>query len=69
MDNGLARQCGPKTHPRSLPGHCDMAVTEIRCDNLLPEMNGPIRQEDVFLVALHLRGPMASIGRMADERR
>jgi hypothetical protein len=33
----------------------DMAVTEIRCDNLLPEMNGPIRQEDAFLVALHLR--------------
>jgi AraC-like DNA-binding protein len=33
----------------------DMAVTEIRCDNPLPEMNGPIRQEDAFLIALYLR--------------
>jgi AraC-like DNA-binding protein len=33
----------------------DMAVTEIRCDNPLPEMSGPIRQEDAFLVALYLR--------------
>jgi AraC-like DNA-binding protein len=33
----------------------DMAVTEIRCDNPLPEMSSPIRQEDAFLVALYLR--------------
>jgi AraC family transcriptional regulator len=33
----------------------DMAVTEIRCDNPLPEMSGSIRQEDAFLVALQLR--------------
>ena len=58
MDNGLARHCELKTHRRSLPGHCvtaDIAVTEIRCDNPLPEMSGPIQQEDAFLVALHLR--------------
>ena len=33
----------------------DIAVTEIRCDNPLPEMSGSIQQEDAFLVALHLR--------------
>jgi AraC family transcriptional regulator len=33
----------------------DTAVTEIRFDNPLPEMTGPIEQEDAFLVALHLR--------------
>jgi AraC family transcriptional regulator len=33
----------------------DIAVTEIRCDSPLPEMRGSIRQEDAFLVALHLR--------------
>jgi AraC family transcriptional regulator len=33
----------------------DMAVTEVRCDNPLPEMSRPIRQEDAFLVALYLR--------------
>jgi AraC-like DNA-binding protein len=33
----------------------DMAVTEIRCDNPLPEMNDSIQPEDAFLVALHLR--------------
>ena len=33
----------------------DMAVTEIRCDNPLPEMSGSIQQEDAFLVALLLR--------------
>jgi AraC family transcriptional regulator len=32
-----------------------MAVTEIRCDSPLPEMRGPIPQEDAFLVGLHLR--------------
>jgi AraC family transcriptional regulator len=33
----------------------DIAVTEIRCDSPLPEMCGPIQQEDAFLVGLHLR--------------
>src|SRR6202051_272112 len=33
----------------------DIAVTEIRCDNPLPEMSGLIQQEDAFLVALQLR--------------
>jgi AraC family transcriptional regulator len=33
----------------------DIAVTEIRCDNPLPEMCGPIELEDAFLVGLHLR--------------
>src|SRR6202163_3052604 len=33
----------------------DIAVTEIRCDNPLPEMSGSIQQEDAFLVCLHLR--------------
>jgi len=32
-----------------------IAVTEVRCDNPLPEMSGSIQQEDAFLVALHLR--------------
>ena len=35
--------------------NADMAVTEVRCDNPLPEMSGSIQQEDAFLVALHLR--------------
>src|SRR5260370_14322955 len=33
----------------------DIAVTEIRCDNPLPEMCGSLQQEDAFLVGLHLR--------------
>jgi AraC family transcriptional regulator len=33
----------------------DIAVTEIRCDSPLPEMCGPIEQEDAFLVGLYLR--------------
>jgi AraC family transcriptional regulator len=33
----------------------DMAVTEVRCDNPLPEMKGPLPPEDAFLVTLHLR--------------
>jgi AraC family transcriptional regulator len=32
-----------------------MAVTEVRCDNPLAEMSGPIQPEDAFLVCLHLR--------------
>jgi AraC family transcriptional regulator len=33
----------------------DMAVTESRCDDPLPQMSGPIPREDAFLVSLHLR--------------
>src|SRR6266436_1224966 len=33
----------------------DIAVTEIRCDNPLPQMSGPIRQEDAFVLGLKLR--------------
>src|ERR1700722_2490467 len=33
----------------------DIAVTEIRCDNPLLEMSGPIKQEDAFVVGLKLR--------------
>jgi AraC family transcriptional regulator len=33
----------------------DIAVTDIRCDNPLPEMSGPIKQEDAFVVGLKLR--------------
>src|SRR5260370_1559589 len=33
----------------------DIAVTEIRCDNPLPQMSGSLQQEDAFLVALYLR--------------
>ncbi len=33
----------------------DIAVTEVRCDNPLPEMSGSIQREDAFLVALQLR--------------
>jgi AraC family transcriptional regulator len=31
--------------------NAEMAVTEIKCDNALPRMSAPIRQEDAFLVA------------------
>ena len=34
----------------------DIAVTEIRCDNPLPQMSGSIPLEDAFAVALYLRG-------------
>jgi AraC-like DNA-binding protein len=33
----------------------DIAVTEVRCDNPLPQMRGSIQREDAFLVGLHLR--------------
>jgi AraC family transcriptional regulator len=31
----------------------DVAVTEIRCDNPLPEMSRPIQREDAFAVTLN----------------
>jgi AraC family transcriptional regulator len=45
---------GPAIVTRALRT-ADMAVTEIRCDNPLPEMSGLIQREDAFLVGLHLR--------------
>jgi hypothetical protein len=33
----------------------DIAVTEVRCDDPLPEMSSSIQQENAFLVALQLR--------------
>lgn len=33
----------------------DMAVTEIRCDNPVPEISGSMQPEDAFIVALYLR--------------
>jgi AraC family transcriptional regulator len=33
----------------------DIAVTEVRCDNPLPEMSGSLRQEDAYLIGLQLR--------------
>jgi AraC family transcriptional regulator len=33
----------------------EIAVTELRCDNPLPEMSGSFQQEDAFFVTLHLR--------------
>ncbi len=58
MDIGLARHCRVENAPaivtRALRT-ADMAVTEIRCDNPLPQMSGSIQQEDAFLVALYLR--------------
>jgi AraC family transcriptional regulator len=35
--------------------NADIAVTELRCDNPLPEMSCSIPREDAFVVALHLR--------------
>jgi AraC family transcriptional regulator len=33
----------------------DIAVTEVRCDNPLPEMSGSLRREDAYLIGLQLR--------------
>jgi AraC family transcriptional regulator len=35
--------------------NADMAVTDLRCDNPLPEMSGSIRKEDAFNVVWHRR--------------
>ena len=46
----------------------DIAVTDIRCDNPLPEMSGPIKQEDAFVRRFDnsVISPLANIGRMTD---
>src|ERR1700745_2083157 len=54
LGEALRVENAPAIVTRAL-GTADIAVTEIRCDNPLPEMSGSIQQEDAFLVALKLR--------------
>ena len=54
LGKALRVENGPAIVTRALRAF-DIAVTEIRCDNSLPEMRGPLQQEDAFLVTLHLR--------------
>jgi AraC family transcriptional regulator len=44
----------PAIVTRALPKG-EIAVTEIRCDNPLPEMSGSVQREDAVAVSLHLR--------------
>src|SRR5882757_2483152 len=53
LGEALRVENGPAIVTRALRT-ADIAVTEIRCDKPLPEMCGPLRREDVFLVTLHL---------------
>jgi AraC-like DNA-binding protein len=50
----LRSENAPAIVTRALPKG-DMAVTEIRCDNPLPEISGSIQHEDAFLIALQRR--------------
>ena len=50
----IENENAPAIVARTLPKG-DIAVTEIRCDNPLSEMSGPLQWEDAFLVALQLR--------------
>jgi AraC family transcriptional regulator len=54
LGEALRVENGPAIITRTLRT-ADIAVTEIRCDNPLPGMCGPIQREDAFLVTLHLR--------------
>jgi AraC family transcriptional regulator len=54
LGDALRVENGPAIVTRALRT-ADIAVTEIRRDNPLPEMCGPIQREDAFLVTLHLR--------------
>jgi AraC family transcriptional regulator len=54
LGEALRVENGPAIVTRALRA-ADIAVTEIRCDNPLPEMYGPLKREDAFLVTLHLR--------------
>ena len=54
LGEALRVENGPAIVTRALRT-ADIAVTQIRCDNPLPEMCGPIQREDAFLVTLHLR--------------
>jgi AraC family transcriptional regulator len=53
LGDALRVENGPAIVTRALRT-ADIAVTEIRRDNPLPEMCGPIQREDAFLVTLHL---------------
>src|SRR5882757_3827568 len=53
LGEALRVENGPAIVTRALRT-ADIAVTEIRCDKPLPEMCGPLRREDAFLVTLHL---------------
>jgi len=47
-------ESAPRIVTRALR-NADIAVTEIRCDDPMPGMSGPIRHEDAFVVGLQLR--------------
>jgi AraC family transcriptional regulator len=62
MSDAYGQRLGERLRVKNAPAivtralrTADIAVTEIRCDNPLPEMSGSIQQEDAFLVALLLR--------------
>jgi AraC family transcriptional regulator len=54
LAEALRVENGPAIVTRALRT-ADIAITEIRCDNPLPGMCGPIQREDAFLVTLHFR--------------
>ena len=54
LGEALRFQNGPAIVTRSLRT-AEISVTEIRCDSPLPEMSGPIQQEDAFVIGLKLR--------------
>jgi AraC family transcriptional regulator len=53
LGEALRVENGPAIVTRALRT-ADIAVTEIRCDKLRPEMCGPLQREDAFFVALQL---------------
>jgi AraC-like DNA-binding protein len=60
--DGYGQRLGERLQVESAPAivtrglrKADIAVTEIRCDDPLPEMSGAIQREDAFIVGLHLR--------------
>jgi AraC family transcriptional regulator len=62
MTEAYGQRLGPALRVENAPAivsralrTADIAVTEIRCDNPLPEMSGSIQHEDAFLVGLHFR--------------
>lgn len=58
MDGGLVSDFKSRKHRRSLLAHYAQRIWQSQrfdCDSPLPEMCGPIQQEDAFLIGLHLR--------------
>ena len=60
--DGYGRRLGERLRVASAPAivtqtlrKAEIAVTEIRCDNPVPGMTGPVQREDAFLVGLSLR--------------